>query len=79
MYTIFQTLVHMLPQTNEHFIKIESFSIENSFYNGKRQLLKISIIYWLKSFMLIMISFVYSSASTLTDAVQVLHFAISLL
>ena len=78
MYTIFQTLVHMLPQTNEHFVEIESFSIENIFHYEKRQLLKISIIYWLKSSMLIITSFVNSSASKLTGAVQVLHFAISL-
>ena len=39
MYTIFQTLVH----TNEHFVEIESFSVENIFRYEKRQLLKISI------------------------------------
>ena len=78
MFTIFQTLVHLLPQTNEHFVEIENFSIENIFRFEKRQLLKISIIYRLKSFMLIIISFVKSSASNLIDATQVLHFAISL-
>ena len=78
MYTSFQTLVHMLPQTNEHFVEIENFSIENIFRYEKRPLLKISIIHWLKSFMLIITSFVNSSASKLTGAVQVLHFTISL-
>ena len=78
MYTIFQTLVHMLLQTNEHFVETESFSIESIFRYEKRQLSKISIIYWLKYFLLIIISFVKSSALKLTDAVQVQHFAISL-
>ena len=68
----------MLPQTNEHFVKIESFSIGNIFRYEKMQLLTISIIHWLKSFMLISISFVKSSALNVTDAVQVLHFAVSL-
>ena len=45
MYTIFRTLVQMLPQTNEHFVEIENSSIENIFRYEKRQLLKISIIY----------------------------------
>ena len=72
-------LIHMLPQANEHFVEIESFSIENIFRYEKRQLLKISILYWLKTLMLIVVSFVKSSASKLTDVVQVLHFAISLI
>ena len=68
----------MLPQSNEHFVGTESFSIENIVRYEKRQLLKISIIHWLNWFMLIIISFVKSSASKLTDADQVLHYAISL-